>query len=175
MQHLKNHLNNELGMSLIPVMIILFMGTIIGIAATTTSQFEVKVAVNDRNYKQNFYRADATNQHASRNIEDTSDDDLKYRTPDWMTIYNQPANWYIDVANWITDPTDPNVNAAVGSIADPNNGSFNTKYMVVDHGAAPGAEISMGSPFMHALGVYGRYDHATRGRVIIETEYRKKY
>ena len=157
MRHLKNCLNNEQGVSLIPVMIILFIGTLIGIAASTTSRFEVKIAVNDRNYKQNFYRADGTNQQGSQLIENTSNDDLKSRAPTWLTSYDETID-YLDLANYVVD----------GDIT-------NTKLMAVDHGAAPGAEISTGSPFMHALGVYGRYDHATRGRVIIETEYRKKY
>ena len=99
MRHLKNCLNNERGVSLIPVMIILFIGTLIGIAASTTSKFEVKIAVNDRNYKQNFYRADAANQHGSQLIEDTPNDDLKARVPVWLTFYNQPADWYIDESN----------------------------------------------------------------------------
>ena len=173
MRYSSSCLNNERGVSLIPVMIILFIGTIIGIAASTTSQFEVKIAANDRNYKQNFFRADGVNQHGSRLIEETLKDDLKTRSPVWMTIYNQPANWYIDEGNWCTPAM---VSGGLCGSANSEDGSIpNTKFMVVDHGAAPGAEISMGSPYMHSLGVYGRYDHATRGRVVIETEYRKKY
>lgn len=175
---MKNHLNNERGMTIIPVIIILSIGTIIGISASTTSNFEIKIAVNDRNYKQNFYRADATNQESSRYIEDTSDEDLKDRAPDWLTPSPggavQPPTWYINEANWVTDTTDPNVNAADGTTADPD-GNIYTKFLVVDHGAAPGTEISMGSPYMHEMSVYGRYDHTVRGRVIIETAYRKKY
>ncbi len=63
------------------------------------------------------------------------------------------------------------INAADGTLD-------NTRYLVVDRGGVRGlVDITMrGKPFMHEMGVYGRYDNdRPRGRVIIETEYRVKF
>ena len=150
-----NYINNNRGVGLIPTMIVLFIATIIGIAASSTSVFEVRVASNDKMYKQNFFRADGTNQLSSQLIENSTDNELQERTHSWLALFTQPPDWYIDESNWCTpagvtagDCIAADINGADGSIA-------NTRYMVVDHGAAPGAEISMGSPYMHEIGVMG--------------------
>jgi Tfp pilus assembly protein PilX len=170
----KNHINNERGVSLLPTMVILMIGTLIGLAATSTSMFEVQISTNDKIYKQNFFRADGTNQQGAQLIENATNDDLKNRSADWLT-FNDSSIDYLDEANWCTpamfaagDCTG-NINSIAGSIP-------NTKLMVVDQGGAPGTEISMGSDMMHAMSVYSRYDSTNpRGRVIIETEYRKRF
>ena len=170
MTYLKKHVQNEHGVSLLPTLIILLIGTVIGLAATSTSMFEIQTASNDRIYKRNFFRTDATNQLASQLIQNSTLDDLRDQNHDWMTIFDQSPDWYFDENNWITDPSDPNVNAGDGSVDTPN-----TRFMVVELGGAAGTEISLGSPFMHALGVYSRYDsNAPQSRVIIQTEYRRK-
>ena len=171
-----NIINDEKGVSLLPALVILLIGTLIGLAATSTTTFEINTASNERIYKRNFFRADATNQLGSQRIEDSDLDDLRERNHDWMTDFNGQYDFYLDENNWCTqamvdsgDCIAADINGGDGAIAD-------TRFMVVDHGGAPGTEISMGSPFMHELGVYARYDSAQpRSRVIIQTKYRKKY
>ena len=176
MLHINKYAANEHGVSMIPTLIVLFIATLIGIAASTTSNFEMKVANNDRLYKQNFFRADGSNQEASQLIENSTDEELQGRTHDWLDLANQPPDWYIEESNWCAQS---NVDAGDCLLADKNSedGDIpNTRFMVVDHGGAPGAEISMGSPYMHEMGVYGRYDNdAPRGRVVIETGYRIRF
>jgi len=159
--YLTHCLNNERGISLIPVMILLFIATVIGISASTTGHFEMQVANNDRMYKRNFFRADGANQQAAQLIENAKaagGQVLRDRDQDWISFYDGTTD-YLDEANY----------THAGGITG-------TKLMVVDHGAAPGAEISMGSPYMHSMSVYGRYDSpSSPGRVIIESEYRVKF
>ena len=161
--HLTHCLKNEDGISLIPVMILLFIATIIGIAASSTSNFEIKVAANDRFYKKNFFRADGANQQGAQLIQNAKDnggavlrDRPAYAT--WLSLYDDSVDYLAEAAYVYT-----------GGIA-------NTKLLVTDHGPAPGAEISMGSKMMHSMSVYGRYDSPSGpGRVIIESEYRVKF
>ena len=159
--HLTDCLNNENGISLIPVMILLSIATIIGMAASSTSNFEIQIAANERMYKQNFVRADGANQQGAQLIENAKaagGQVLRDRNEDWISFYDDSVD-YLDPANYVH-----------------NGGISGTKLMVVDHGGAVGTEISMGSPYMHAMNVYGRYDSTTPpGRVIIESEYRVRF
>lgn len=178
-RYLKLCLNNEQGISLIPVMILLFIATIIGIAASTTSNFEIKIAANDRMYKRNFIRADGANQIAlqliQNEINNKTTDVLRDRSKPWITARDtsKSPDWYIDINNWQT-----NVNCESGTIVEGSNKYLeNTQYMVVDQGTVGTlTEISMGSKMMHAMSVYGRYDSTSPpGRVIIETEFHEIY
>ncbi|RTZ96776.1 MAG: hypothetical protein DSY90_09625 [Deltaproteobacteria bacterium] len=154
---------------MIPVMILLAIATIIGMAASSTSNFEIQIAANERMYKQNFVRADGANQQGAQLIENAKaagGQVLRDRNEDWISFYDDSVD-YLDPDNYsYPDFTkDP-----------PDKGIPNTKLMVVDHGGAVGTEISMGSPYMHAMNVYGRYDSTNPpGRVIIESEYRVRF
>ena len=54
-----NRLNNEDGSVLVIALLMLAFLSILGVSATTTSTIEVQIAGNDRNFKQNFYKAEA--------------------------------------------------------------------------------------------------------------------
>ncbi|MBE0595779.1 MAG: pilus assembly PilX N-terminal domain-containing protein [Desulfuromonadales bacterium] len=59
MTHPCSPLSNERGSVLILALLILVMLTIIGMSATTTTNFEVKIAANERQYHSAFYAAEA--------------------------------------------------------------------------------------------------------------------
>ncbi len=179
-------INNDRGISLIPTLIILFLGTLIGIAASTTSLFEVNIANNDKMYKQNFFRADGTNQEAAQMVENlkaTSPNDLREATANWLTKDADPdtpknRHYYLWEGHWCTQTMATNGVCDSADINAEDGVLDNTRYLVVDRGGVRGStDITMrGKPFMHEMGIYGRYDNSsTRGRAIIETEYRIKF
>jgi hypothetical protein len=55
----KDTLDNENGFVVVVVLIMLAIITIMGIAATRTSETEIRIAVNERLYKEAFYTAEA--------------------------------------------------------------------------------------------------------------------
>jgi hypothetical protein len=55
----KDTLHNEKGFVIVVAVIMLAIVTIMGIAATRTSDTEIRIAVNERFYKQAFYAAEA--------------------------------------------------------------------------------------------------------------------
>ena len=52
-------LRSEKGSALLIAVFILFIMTILGISATTTSNLDIEIASNDRRYVQEFYVADS--------------------------------------------------------------------------------------------------------------------
>ena len=52
-------INNEKGSLILVSMVILVILTLIGIAATNTSNLEIQITANDREYKTTFYNADS--------------------------------------------------------------------------------------------------------------------
>ncbi len=61
-------LKNEDGIALITALMLLVLLTLLGMAATTTSVLEIQIAGNDRDYKQNFYRAETAAYEAARDM-----------------------------------------------------------------------------------------------------------
>ncbi len=54
---------------------------VVGIATTSTTSTEVKIAGNEKRYKQNFYKAEGATLEMAQIIENAPDNDLK----DWST------------------------------------------------------------------------------------------
>jgi hypothetical protein len=61
-------IKDEKGSVLVIALIMLVLLTILGITATTTSNIEVQIANNERNYKQAFYVANAGIEHARASL-----------------------------------------------------------------------------------------------------------
>ena len=65
-------LANENGSVLVLALILLMLLTMVGISAIDTSTLEIQVAGNERNYKRNFFRAEAAALQASQFIHDSA-------------------------------------------------------------------------------------------------------
>jgi type IV pilus assembly protein PilX len=59
---------NERGSVLVIALIMLVLLTILGISATTTSDIEVQIAGNERNYKRTFYTANSGIEHVKASL-----------------------------------------------------------------------------------------------------------
>ncbi len=118
------------------------------------------------------------------NLKAASPNDLREATANWLTKHTDPSAptdraKYLDESEWCTPAMDLNGACDSGVPINAEDGALdNTRYLVVDRGGVRGStDITMrGKPFMHEMGIYGRYDNdRPRGRVIIETEYRVKF
>jgi hypothetical protein len=63
-------IENEKGSVLVVALIMLVLLTILGITATTTSNVELQIAGNERNYKRAFFIANAAIEHARADLAD---------------------------------------------------------------------------------------------------------
>lgn len=154
------------GSALILAMLMLMMLSLIGIAATTTSTIEMGIAANERAYKDNLNRAEASALIGIQEAENEKDDaplkalpQNKYKTwlhfnlPDPNTL-NHPNNW----------------SAADSAQAIDSQSRYLGDYKRV----APGASLDMSEPTLHEFSIYGQSERH-KGSVIIEIGYRKRY
>ncbi len=164
---------NERGSVVILALIMLVLLTLVGTSATNTSTLEIQVAGNERVYKQNFYKAEATALQAFQWIENTltdatSDGAVKNATFKWVsggsnTAFNNVAANWTDMSALQTDYT-------------------NLYSLVVHTGVAAGGSLDMAATTqIHAYSVYGQYaenadnDTSNNERLVIETGYKKRF
>ena len=156
-------LAGEDGSVVVVALIILMLLTVVGTSATNTSTIEIQVAGNERNYKQNFFRAEAAAMQASQAIQNAGT-----HTETWMqneTFLHDatPSTPFDTIGNW-TDRSGGEAEFA------------NTFSMVVYTGIAPWSSLDMTSPTqVRAFTVYGqRLVPAQSERMIIETGFAKR-
>ncbi len=108
--------DNENGSALIFALLILVVLTILGISSTQTSNVEIKIASNDKVYKQSFYEADGGTEFGRELLEQNiacpngfpSDDFyigtaapyLKVNANDFFMNTDEPVGDYPSAADW---------------------------------------------------------------------------
>ncbi len=113
----KNPAGNEDGSSLIIVLLFLVLLTIIGVSSNKTTGVEIKIAANDKAYKQTFYEADGGTEVARElleqnlscpggfpsddfNIDYATSDSLKVSNRDFYLNENEPTGDFPSDTNW---------------------------------------------------------------------------
>lgn len=166
-----NRLKNEEGSILVIALLMLAFLSILGVSSTTTSTIEVQIAGNDRNFKQNFYKAEAAAMEAALTLENETDTALTNRTPIYLTLFD-PNEDMTQSSNWDYDDADGDDTAET---ADTNIDPDGTTYFaVVDVGIAEGSSLTLGSTNLHEYAVYGLYKSAD-GESLVELGYRKRF
>jgi hypothetical protein len=160
-KHISISENKEGGFVLIVAMLILFLLTIIGISATSTTSIELQVAVNDSRQKRNYYRAEAANLEALQQIGSPT---LNINAPpSWLKPYNENSLKNIrDNKDSIWKDAQP------GSIKD-------TGYIIIGPVDAGGSVDYANPQKMTDFYVFGRYfkeNEPERGLAMVETGYR---
>jgi Tfp pilus assembly protein PilX len=148
--------DREEGSVLILALIMLVLLTIMGIQASTTSTIEIQIAGNERNYRQNFYRAEAA---AMEGIQDMDDRDLELSPPTSLHVTISDSELASD-SYWAANSAQ----------------SLDTeaRYMSGNQRIVPGASLDMSKSTVYEYDVYGRSTR-NRGKVIIEVGYRKAF
>lgn len=152
--------NREKGSIIIIALILLMLVTLMGVSITQTASIEMRVAGNERDYKQNFYLAEAAAMEALQRLDNAGEDDLKPATTTF--------GWLYDTS---TDLEDKPTMAASGVVSplDPN-----TRYGAVARGITGGASLSMTSTSqLFSFDAYGYSED--RGRAHIVAGYKRRF
>ena len=154
-------LKNEEGSILVVALIITVLLTLMGMTATTNSTLELQIAAANRDYKQNFYKAEGAVMEGASWVEFEPADNLKNRTLSWVVVGTDMT----DLANWTGSTSSPSI--AVDPTGD-------TSYSAMDIGIAGGSSLDMSTSNLHEYRMFGYHD-STKGKVFIEIGYLRRY
>jgi Tfp pilus assembly protein PilX len=162
-------LKDEKGMVIITAMMILVLLTIIGIASTTVSNTETKIATNEAVYQQNFYQAEGATMEAVEVMEGMANP--KTAAPGWLwaslnTFTEDNLN---DTTFWEGTMT------GADAVPEPSAALADTTYVVVSGGIVEGESLDMGSTKIHRYAVFGRCAPPSRGATTVEIGYLKAF
>ena len=149
----KRVIQNEEGSVLVLGLLMVVLLTVLGMAATRTSTIEIQIAGNERDYRENFYRAEGAAKMAAQLLHNlTADQRGNPAQINWLNaIYSTDIG---DPDNW--DETTSQV-----AIIDPN-----TRYAAVEESVA--GSLDMGAKHhLWDYSVYGFHD-SVKGRVMIQ-------
>jgi Tfp pilus assembly protein PilX len=167
-----NRFSDEDGSVMILALLMLAILSIMGVSATTTSTIEVQIAANDKNHKQNFYKAEGGAMEAATRLEnETSTTVLIDRTPAYMNAYNASVDM-TQSSLWDYDDADGDDNAETAhNNIDPNGTTY---FSIVHIGIADGSSLSLGGTNLHEYAIYGLHK-STGGESLVEVGYRKRF
>ena len=155
--------------SILPIaLVLLLLLSMIGIAATMTSEIEIRIAGNELAYKQNLYFAEGSAMVGIQVLEDETDTSLlKGLSFDWLHGSLPNTNIASDT-NW--NPDNNNANPIL------EGGVGYTGYLAVYQGIAPGGSLDVGgtTSTLHNYTIYGR-SARKNGEAIIEVGYKKRF
>ena len=155
----QNLFHNEDGSIIVIVLIVLMLVTMMGVSSTTTSTIEIQIAGNEKNYKENFYLAEAAAMEAIQRMEMAPVESLQLNQPTtlaWMNIKDaQPGD------------------TGFGSTsASTGNGT----YYATNQGFTTGTSLGMtGTSQLYTFEVFGIVDNGVRGRSQIEVGYKRRF
>ena len=167
-----NRFSNEDGSVLVLALLMLAFLSLLGVSSTTTSTIEIQIAGNDRNFKQNFYKAEAGAMEAAQRLENETDTTVQInRTWLYLTLFD-PAVDMTQSSNWDYDDVGGDDNAETAdALIDPDRTTY---FSIVDVGISGGSSLSLGSTSLHEYAVYGLYK-STDGESLVEVGYRKRF
>jgi len=143
-------LTDDAGSIVLMVLMILSLLTLVGIAATSISNTEVRQSGNNLLDNQNFYLAEGAVMQAVEELENNANP--KYDQPDWL----EPVVGTIDETN--VDQFWDNTAGTIPELAvvDAEN---HTRYLAVSEGIDTGSSLGMNRSRVHAYTIYGRSDN----------------
>ena len=161
--------HNGEGGTILPIaLVLLLLLTMIGIAATMTSEVEIRIAGNEVAYKENLYFAEGSAMAGVQMLENETDtsmlQDLSFH---WLHSSLPNTNISGDT-NW--NPDDNNAYTALVG------GEGYTGYLAVYQGIDSGGSLDIGgaTTTLHTYTIYGR-SARKNGEAIIEVGYKKRF
>ena len=155
--------------TIMPVaLVLLLLLTMIGIAATMTSEVEIRIAGNEVAYKENLYFAEGSAMAGVQVLENEEETTLlRDLSFDWLHSSLPDANIANDF-NW-----NPDDNNAVTELV---GGEGYTGYLAVYQGIDSGGSLDIGgiTSNLHQYTIYGR-SARKNGEAIIEVGYKKRF
>ena len=160
-------IENQQGSVLLIALIILLLVSLLGLRSLSMTGTELKISGNDRNYTQNFYRAEAAAKEAAYFLECTGDLDPSTTTLTWLSDGSSSGTFDPEEDSWDTSGTDANA-----SDSD-FYGDGQSKFCASRTGVVSGTSIAMDSQTKWVYVVYGR-SQLSSGQVDIAAGYLKK-
>ena len=149
-------------------LVLLLLLTMIGIAATMTSEVEMRIAGNEVTYKENLYYAEGSAMAGIQELENETDTTLlKDLSFDWLHSSLPSTNISSDT-NW--NPDNDNANQILAG------GVGYSGYMAVYQGIDPRGSLDIGGTAtnLHQYTIYGR-SARKNGEAIIEMGYKRRF
>ncbi len=144
---------------ILATLMILVLLTILGIAASRTSNTEITVAANELVYQRNFYMAEGALMEAIDNLANTED------------LINDPPPWFESSAGELTEE---NLADYWDTIAEEStvDDTGNTRFVAGLEGYGQGS-LDVDKMTIVAIGVYGRCQR--KGETTVKVGYLKAY
>jgi hypothetical protein len=158
--------NPEQGSVIIVALVMLVLLTIIGMSASTTSEIEMLIAGNERVYKQNFYRAEATAMEAVQLMENDPGD------PKDLGWVLDEADLPDTMSNFVTNLESTLTFSGVTAHSSP--ALSNAEFLSLSYGVVAGGSLDMSKSKVYEYSVYGRSDQ-NRGLGMVKLGYRKAF
>jgi hypothetical protein len=159
--------NDDGYIAIVAALAILTLLTVIGISASRVAGIELTRARNEVVYKRNFYLAEGAALEAADRLNFYGN--LRDNPQPWIEM--AAGNLDISSLKRYWDNT-----AASGDSVIPNPSEVDrdhTAYLAGLEGVAPGSSLSMGSPTVYSVGIYGRC--GWDGVAVIKLGYRVAY
>lgn len=166
MTHPANPRSQEEGSVLLVALIVLLLVTFLGFASLNLTETEVKIAGNDRSYRQNFYRAESLIKEAALTLDVATNPSPSNPSIPWLSDGTISSAFDPEADDWIT----------TGTTANAQSSSFyadHADYCAIRLQTAPGSNEDMGGEQKWQYVIYGRSTLAS-GRVEIAAGYLKK-
>ncbi len=156
------------GGTILPIaLVLLLLLTMIGIAATMTSEVEIRIAGNEVAYKENLYFAEGSAMAGVQVLDGKPNTTLKNLSLNWLHSSLPNTNISSDT-NW-----NPDKNNAYTEL---DLGDDYTGFLAVYQGIDPGGSLDIGGATtnLHRYTIYGR-SARKKGEAIIEVGYKKRF
>jgi hypothetical protein len=163
-----NIIADEKGSAIVIALMILSLLTIVGIAATRTSDSEISIAGNEVAYNMVLYDSEGASVEGALNVEVADKATLTNRSPLWL-YSDTAAPDYTDPATWDFNDADGDDNAEESSIDQ------DLAFASVDLGIAPGYSLSMTQKTqVRSYRIFG-YENTRTGQSLVEVGYKKRF
>lgn len=156
-------LRNEDGSVLVIALVMLALLTIMGISATTTSNIEIQVAVNDEFYTENLYRAEAAAMEGIQRLENIPNPQENPPAGGWLNPDDVTENDILGINYW-----------KGGAPSPPQAGITDTLLLAGSQGIVGSSSLDMGKSNVNGYTIYGRCER-NNGVVIVGVGYRKAF
>ena len=153
---------NQDGVVICGVLMVLLLLTIIGIASTKVSNTELQISGNELVYQQNFYRAEGAAMEAAELLEAESNPS------------ETPPTWLANVPHDVSD-SEIRTWAFGGSPAPRVSVLADTSLIALSEGIVHGSSLDLETSKVHSYAIYGHSAPSRKGATTVQVGYLKAF
>jgi len=153
---------NQDGVVICGVLMVLLLLTIIGVASTKVSNTELQISGNELAYQQNFYRAEGAAMEAAELLEAESNPS------------ETPPTWLANVPHDVSD-SEIRTWGFGGSPAPRVSVLADTSLIALSEGIVHGSSLDLETSKVHSYAIYGRSAPSRKGATTVQIGYLKAF